>query len=532
MNTRTMRRRWAKALYAVALTPVPLALLSAAPAGAQTVTAVMQSGLRMLDPAITTISMTTYHGYMVYDTLIALDSNYQVRPQMADWVESSDGLTYTFTLREGLKWHDGNSVTSEDCIASIKRWAEQDKMGQMLMPMVADMQAVDDRRFQIVLKEPTPLVLQGLSKIGGPVPFMMPKRLAETPSTEPIKEQIGSGPFKFVASEFRPNTKVVYEKNQDYRPRPEPADWTAGGKVVNVDRVEWVTMPDQMTAVNALTNGEIDYIEVMPFDLLPIVQSNDELRVHLIGKLGYQTVYRFNFTQPPFDNKQLRQAAMYAVGQEDVMKAAVGNPDYYSTCGAILGCGGPFGDASGTDWVVKQDLDKAKALLKEANYDGKPVVLLHATDNPNLSAQPIVIAQALRKAGFKVELQSMDWQTLTFRRTSNKPIEEGGWSIFVTNWPLTDMLDPLRYPAVAANGEKAWFGWPDIPEIERLRDEFSKTSEPARQKTLAQDIQRLALDEGVIVPLGQYLVPSVYRKKLSDVIEAPVAVFWNLKKAP
>src|SRR5690625_4261996 len=219
---------------------------------AQTVSAVMQSGLRILDPAITTVNITNYHGYMVYDTLVSLDSNYEVQPQMAEWEVSDDGREYVFTLREGLKWHDGEPVTSEDCVASILRWSEQDKMGQMLMPMVEELSPIDENSFKVVLEEPTPLLLQSLSKIGGPVPFMMPKRLAETPSTEQIKEQIGSGPFKFVANEYQPNIKAVYEKNEDYVPRNEPADWLAGGKVVNIDRVEWVTMPDQMTALNSL----------------------------------------------------------------------------------------------------------------------------------------------------------------------------------------------------------------------------------------------------------------------------------------
>lgn len=512
------------------LAPIAAALMAAPVAQSQTITAVMQSGLRILDPQITTVSMTTYHGYMIYDTLVSLDSNYQVQPQMAEWEESEDGKTYTFTLRDGLKWHDGAPVTSEDCIASIRRWAQQDKMGQMLMPLVSDMNVLDDQSFEVVLKEATPLLLQGLSKIGGPVPFMMPKRMAETPSTESVSEHIGSGPFKFVADEFRPNVKVVYEKNTDYIPRSEPPSWTAGGKAVHVDRVEWVTMPDQVTTVNALLNEEIDYAEIMPYDLLPMVENADDVEVVLIGKLGWQSVYRFNFKHAPFDQKLVRQAAMHAIGQEDVMKAVVGNPTYYQTCGAVLGCGGPFENTENSDWVVNPDIDKAKELLEEAGYDGAPVVLLHATDNAMLAAQPVVMAQALREAGFNVDMQSMDWQTLATRRTSNKSVEEGGWSIIVTSWPLTDMLDPIRYPAIAANGDQAWFGWPDIPAIEELRNAFVKTADPAEQTELTAKIQQIAMDEGVIIPLGQYQVPSVHSTKLSGIIEAPVSLFWNIKK--
>lgn len=517
----------------------PLALaacLSAAlalptPANAQTITAVMQSGLRSLDPVINTDCMARNHGYMIYDTLLATDANNQIQPQMAEkWQVSADGKTYTFTLRNGLRWHDGAPVKAEDCIASIKRWAAQDKLGQIMMTLVADMKVVDDNTFQIALKEPTALVLSALAKLSGPPPFMMPKRTAETPSTQPIKEHIGSGPFKFVATEFKPGIKVVYEKNKDYVPRREPASWSAGGKVVHVDRVEWVIMPDQMTSVNALLNGEIDYLERAPFDLLPMVEGRKDIKVGLIDKSGWQAMYRFNHLHPPFDNKLIRQAAMYAVGQEDALKAMVGNPKYYNTCPALFGCGMPYESSAGADMIIPSNLEKARQLLKEAKYDGTPVVILHPTDVSSVATHPVVIAQALRRAGFTVNLKAMDWGTLVANRANQEPPAKGGWSIFATNNNIIDIMDPLRNYTVAANGKKAWFGWPDVPKIEELRYKFARTSNPAELKKLAEDIQKLVLDEGVVVPLGQYTFPAAYRTNLSGVIEAPVAFFWNIKK--
>ena len=266
------------------------ALSPQAIAAGKTITAVMHSDLRVIDPGFTTAYITRDHGYMVYDTLVATDANFKIQPQMAEWKVSDDKLTYTFTLRDGLKWHDGKPVTAEDCVASLKRWGKNDGMGQKLMDFTASIEATDDKTITLKLKEPYGLVLESLGKPSSLVPFMMPKRLAETPAGKAIAEQIGSGPFKFVQAEFQPGVKVVYEKNTDYVPRKEPASWTAGGKVVKVDRVEWLTMPDAQTAVNALQSGDIDFMENPPFDLLPVLEANKDLKVETLNKFGFQTL--------------------------------------------------------------------------------------------------------------------------------------------------------------------------------------------------------------------------------------------------
>jgi len=508
-----------------------LAATAAAPLSAQTLTAVMQSGLRVTDPVVTTANITNYHGYMIYDTLLGLDSDFNVRPQMADWQVSDDGKTYTFMLREGLRWHDGTAVTSEDCIASIQRWAQADTTGQMMMSLVAQIRTLDDRRFEVQLSEPTSLLLEGLSQLSTRALFMMPKRIAETPATTPVTEHIGSGPFKFVASEFQPGLKVVYEKNPDYVPRSERARWTAGGKVVNVERVEWVTMPDQMTAVNALLNDEIDYIEQLPLDMLPLVENRSDLRVHVLDKLGVWSFMRLNHLHPPFDNKLVRQAAMAAVAQEDVMRAVVGNPDYYRTCAAVMGCGNLLADTYGADWVVPANLARAKTLLKDANYDNTPVVILQPTDFATLVAQPVVIGAALRQAGFNVDMKAMDWQTLVTRRASQNPPAEGGWNLFASNSILATSGNPITNFTLAAAGRTSWVGWPDIPAIEALRNRFARATDPAERKRIAAEIQQLAIDEGVVMPLGQFLRPAAYHTRLTDLVESPVTVFWNLKKS-
>ncbi|MDU0960804.1 MAG: ABC transporter substrate-binding protein, partial [Bradyrhizobium sp.] len=202
-------------LVASAVLLSPCLAPQALAAGKTTIAAVMHSDLRVIDPGFTTAYITRDHGYMVYDTLLATDANFKIQPQMADWKVSDDKLTYTFTLRDGLKWHDGTPVTAEDCVASLKRWGRNDGMGQKLMDFTASLEAPDAKTIVLKLKEPYGLVLESIGKPSSLVPFMMPKRLAETPQGQQIPEQIGSGPFKFVKAEFQPGVKAVYEKNTD-----------------------------------------------------------------------------------------------------------------------------------------------------------------------------------------------------------------------------------------------------------------------------------------------------------------------------
>jgi peptide/nickel transport system substrate-binding protein len=504
------------------------------PAEAKTLTAVMHSDLRLLDPIITTAYIQRDFGYMIYDTLLAMDSNFKVQPQMADYKISDDKLTYTFTLRDGLKWHDGAPVTAEDCVASLQRWGKRDGMGQKLMNFTASLEATDAKTITLKLKEPYGLVLESIGKPSSVVPFMMPKRVAETPADKAISETIGSGPFKFVAAEFQPGVKAVFEKNKDYVPRKEPASWTSGGKVVKVDRVEWVTMPDAQTAVNALQSGDIDFIENPSFDILPTLASDKDLVIHTLSPLGFQTLGRMNFLYPPFDNLKVRKAAFAAISQKPVLDALVGNPEYYKVCGAVFGCGTPLATDVGSETLVKGDgMAEAKKLLAESGYDGTPVVIMAPGDVVTLKAQPIVVAQQLRDAGFKVEVQATDWQTVVSRRASQKPIKDGGWNMFFTNWAGPDILNPVVNVSTGGLGKAGgWFGWPDDAKLEELRDKFARSSSLDEQKKIAAELQARVYDQVIYLPLGQYTAPSVWRKSLSGVVEGPATpVFWNVDKS-
>lgn len=503
-------------------------------ADAKTITAVMHSDLRVIDPIITTAYISRDHGYMVYDTLLAMDSSFKVQPQMASWKVSDDKLIYTFTLRDGLKWHDGTPVTAEDCVASLQRWGKRDGMGQKLMEFTKSLEATDSKTITLTLKEPYGLVLESIGKPSSIVPFMMPKRLADTPADKAIPEQIGSGPFKFVQSEFQPGVKAVYEKNKDYVPRSEPPSWTAGGKVVKVDRVEWVTMADAQTAVNALQSGDIDFMEQPSYDLLPILTADKNLKLETLNTLGFQTLGRMNFLHPPFDNIKVRRAAFLALSQKPVLDALVGNPEYYKLCGAVFGCGTPLASDVGSETLTKGDgMAEARKELAASGYDGTPIALMAATDVVTLKAQPIVAAQLLRDAGFKVDVQATDWQTIVTRRATQKSPKEGGWNMFFTNWVGADILNPLANVSTSGKGKNGgWFGWPEDAKVEELRDKFSRSTSLDEQKQIAAEIQARVYEQVIYIPLGQFNGPSVWRKSLSGFLDgASVPVFWNIDKS-
>lgn len=508
-------------------------LAVSAPAAAETVLRMVpHADLKNVDPIWTTAYISRNHGYMVYDTLFALDENLEVQPQMVDtWSVSEDGLVWTFRLRDGLLWHDGAPVTAADCIASIRRWGARDGMGQKLMDATAAMAEVDDRTFTLTLKSPYGLVLQSLGKISSNVPFMMPARLAATDPFEQVPENTGSGPFIFVAEEWVPGSKVVYAKNPAYVPRPEDPSFAAGGKRARVDRVEWHYIPDAATAMNALISGEIDYFELPPHDLLPIMEASPGVVVETLDELGNQGWVRLNHRLPPFDDPRMREAVLWAIDQSNYLQATIGNPAYYRTCTAYFGCGTPFESDAGTEALATQDLERARALVAEAGYDGTPVVILQASDIPINNGAALVTAQMLRSIGFETELQAMDWSTLTSRRAISDPVDSGGWNVFITWWIGADILDPVANIGVSGGClERAWFGWPCDAEIEALRDRFARAADQDERRRLAEAVQERAIDIVAYGNFGLWFNPVAYRDNLDGLIKSPVPFFWNVEK--
>jgi len=527
-----MQRSMTRLLAAAALgATVGLGSVGGAGAEETVIRSIPIGNLKVIDPIWTTAYITRNHAYMVWDTLFSLDADGQPQPQMVDtWEVDDEGLTYTFTLRDGLTWHDGEPVTAADCVASIKRWGAKDAMGGALMEYTESLEPVDESTFELVLSQPVGFVLDALAKIDSNVPFMMPERLANTDPDEQITEVIGSGPFRFVEEEWVPGSKVVYEKFEDYVPRDEPPSLAAGGKVVKVDRVESIYMPDPGVAMSAIANGEVDLHESPPTDLLQMVEGNPDVEVVPNDPLGYQLFMVLNHLHPPFDNKEVRQALLWGIDQEEFMAAVVGDPERYQTCPAVFGCGMANESDAGAESLMAFDAEKAKSAIEAAGGGGHPVTLLDPADNATLHPAALIATQSLRRVGFDVQVEAMDWSTLTQRRASKNPPDEGGWNVFVTNATATGIANPLTHNFVK-NCEQAWYGWPCEPKIVEFSREWALEADEDKRRAILDEIQRLHLDNVTYIPLGQYKPAIIYRKELSGVIPGPAVFYWNIEKA-
>ena len=511
-----------------------IALCCAGPALAQdkVLRVVPHSNLAILDPIWTTAYMSRNHGYMIYDTLFGTDENGKVRPQMVDsWTESPDHRLWTFRLRKGLEFHDGKPVTGDDVIASLQRWGKRDALGSALMQFVQRMDSPAPDTFRMFLGEACGFVLEALAKPSSVVPFIMPRRIAETDANKQIDEHIGSGPFTFKRDEFKPGDKAVYLKNARYVPRSDPPSGSTGGKHVYVDRVEWnLALRDAQSQVAALQRGEVDILEALPFDFVEAVRQDSRLQMPRFDTIGRGYVARFNALHKPFDNPKVRQAAIAAFAQEPFLRAQVGVKDLYRPCGALFVCGGPYASTAGSDLQMKGGIKKAQELLKSSGYDGTPVVLLKPTDLLSIHKLPDVAAQLLRQAGFKVEVLAMDWQSLVARRAKKDAPDKGGWNLFITAFWAFDLWDPIANPMTDARGEKGFFGWVADDRLVELRNRFMRATDLAEKKKLAEQMQLRAYEVGTHAPLGQYDQPMAARKAVSGFFVTNGNLYWNLRK--
>ena len=490
---------------------------------------VPQSDLKILDPIWTTAFVTRNHGYAIYDTLFGVDAQGKIQPQMVDtYTASLDGKVWTFTLRDGLAFHDGKPVTSADVIASIKRWGQRDNLGQKMTAALGSFEAKNDKTFVMTFKDPFGLVLEALSKPASVPPFIMPKSVAETPADQQISSTVGSGPFIFKRDEYRPGERIVYIKNTKYVPRKEPASGTAGGKVVNVDRMEWVVLNDAQTQANAIVNGEVDLIEWLPAEQYAALKANPKIDfANLVPKGSF--ALHLNHLIPPFNNPKIAQAAFMALNQEALMRAQMVSRDLYNPNPSFYPTGSPYWSDKTSYFTGKPQFDRAKALLKEAGYKGEPVVILYPANFAVLNKFPPVLAALLKQAGFNVELQSMDWPTLVARRAVKT--QQGGWNAFITGWNLPDTVSPMFYAPITGNGEKGWFGWPTDDQLEQLKTEFLNTRDEDKRKALAASIQERVYDAGILAPIGEYKQLTAIRKGVvSGIVTSPVGVFWGITK--
>ncbi|HZF77374.1 MAG TPA: ABC transporter substrate-binding protein [Acetobacteraceae bacterium] len=505
----------------------------AQPASNRVLKMVPQANLTSLDPIWTTANITRNHGYMVYDTLYGMDAAFRAQPQMAEGhAVEEDGRRVTITLRQGLRFHDGEAVRAADCVASLQRWMKRSPIGQKLEEFTDAVEADGDRRIVFRLKRPFPMLVPALAQVSNSPAFIMPERLARTDPFQQVREVVGSGPFRFVPREFNSGSLVVYERNPDYAPTPTGTpSLTAGPKRVHFDRVEWHIIVDASTAAAALQTGEMDWYEQPPPEIQQLLRRNRQVSIEPIDPLPLTGILRFNHLHPPFNDRRMRQAILPAINQSDFMSAVVGtDPSLYMTDVGAFTPGTPLANDAGLGPLRgPRSLDRARALMREAGYTNQPMRLIGPTDILAPSAMTQVAADLVRRLGFNADIVLTDWGTTVQRRTSREPVDRGGWSMLLTAFSSFDFVDPAAHFPLRGNGVNAWPGWPSIPRLEELRDAWFVAPELPAQQRIAREIQAVAMEELPYVPVGSYLSVTAQRRNLADRVPG-LALFWGIRR--
>jgi peptide/nickel transport system substrate-binding protein len=469
-----------------------------------------QANLSSLDAVAGTQYVVRNAALMIWDTLYGVDATNTPKPQMAEGHEvNADFTVWSFKLRSGLKFHDGEPVLSKDVVASLNRWMVRDTMGQQIKARLDALEAVDDRTIRFRLNKPFSKMLFALGKSNAPVALIMPERIAKTDPFQLIKEYVGSGPMKFNTAEWVPGAKAIF------------------------DRIEWIIIPDAATAGAALQNGEVDWWENPVADLVPLLKRNRNLNVDIGDPLGNIGSFRINHLNPPFNDVRVRRAVMMALSQADYMQAVVGDDaNLWKTCPSFFTPGSSMYTEEGGD-ILKgpRDYEGAKKLLKEAGYNGEKIRLIVPTDVAITKAEGEVTADLLQKIGMNVDYVATDWGTTGTIRAKKDPVDKGGWNIFHTWHAGADCINPAPYTALDAGGDKAWFGWPKSDAVQKgIADWYAAPDEVAEKKAIV-DINKASFENVTYIPTGFFLQYTAWRKNVSGIVKAPFPVFWGVQKS-
>jgi len=467
--------------------------------------------------------------------LYGMDEELVVQPQMAaGHVIEDDGRRWVISLREGLRFHDGTPVLARDVVPSVKRFCVRDTFGQALRAVTDEIAALDDRRLVFRLKKPFPHLAQALAGGSSLTPCIMPARLAETDPFKQVTEMVGSGPFRLVAHEHMAGHRVVYERFADYVPRPDgKTSFLAGPKHVHFDRVEWAIIPDAATAAAALRSGEIDWWEVVAADFVPMMRADPKLRVSTSKLMTAIGLMRFNQLHPPFDNLAVRRVMLGVIDQAAAMQAVAGDDpkDWVARIG-LFGPDMPLANDAGIEVMTgPRDPGKAKRDLAAAGYRGDPIVVLDPADIGELHALSLVGADALRQAGFNVEVVSLDFGSVVRRRFNREPPAKGGWNVTCTLMDSSYAFSPPGAFPLRGNGAASpTWGWSVSRRIEELLQAWYDAPDLAREKAICRDLQTALWNDVPYIPMGQYSQQTAYRRTITD-MPTGFPLFYGVRPA-
>jgi len=474
-----------RSLLAAALA-APLARPALAqPSRARTLRFMPQAALANLDPIFSPSTIITTHAYCVFDTLYGANRALQPRPQMAEGHSvEDDGKRVKIRLRDGLRWHDGESVRATDCVASIRRWASRDGFGQILMRATAELSAPDDRTIEFRLHRRFPALFDALAKPGASPCFMMPERIANNPGDRSLglEHMIGSGPWR-------------------------------GG-----------------TAAAALRTGEIDWIEYPLPDLVPVLERDRNTQTQIYDPNGFLGFLRFNHLHPPFNDVRVRRAIRDVIVQSDFM-SAVALPGDWQECHAMFPCGLPGVVEFPPPARGEAAMERARAALREAGYAGEPIIHINPSDFPAVTQQGRLTVELMRRLGVNMQPIESDWASILARRNNRNPPAQGGWHLHNTNGPAATIANPAVSFAIRMNGQAAWPGWPTDADAEAQVEAWINADDQAAQNAAMRRLQGITWESLPFAPTGLFRLRTAFRRDLTGVLQGPNPFLWNLRRA-
>jgi peptide/nickel transport system substrate-binding protein len=294
--------------------------------------------------------------------------------------------------------------------------------------------------------------------------------------------------------------------------------------------LSWI--PDQATAAAALQNGEVDWLEIVLPDLLPILRKNPNLVTAINDPVGLVGFLGMNHLFPPFNDVRARRAILMALSQEDYMRAIVGDDNrLWKPMPGYFPPGTPLYTEEGGD-ILKgpRKVDAAKRLLADSGYGGEPVTLMAAQDLPHHKTWGDVTVDLLKRLDMKADLAAVDWGTVVARWAQKSPPRQGSWQMAVTSYFGVDFADPSS-SFLRANGNERGNGWAHNPQIEAEITAWYNATGLDEEKTIAGRLNGLAMDHVLYAPLGVMLRHYAWRKNVNGIAQAPLPLFWGVSKA-
>ena len=466
----------------------------------------------------TTASGTDQVNYNVVEMPMDLDNDTVLQPLLVDkWGVSDDGLTWTFTLREGLTFHDGTPVTARDIVGVMNRIKDEGSFINYIKDnfgpeSFADFVQLDDNMtFSLHLIEPTAMA----TVVFGPQ-HIQPSITSEAWWSRPQDEVqtgtvIGTGPFTF--KEWEPGAFWIMERWVDFKPRTETASGRVGKKTAYFDTVRWIEIPDETTRVAALTAGEVDVVQEFGQDSAEEVDANPKLTLLTIA-IPNQPQGIMNFQKEPFSNVEARRALMMAYDYEKAMRAGVGPEKYWRLCGTISVCGTAFESQRGLEGIyLAKRIDDARAIIEAEGYAGTTVIVLSAEERSVMRGGANVAREVLEDIGFKVDFRAVDWPTIGSMR---KTVDE--WDFFIT-WQGPNRVGQYGPLSDSFMDKDGWYNMYDDPigEMARLKAALGRTTSAEDAKVILGDIQQLFYDDAIFLRLGEFFGTWGKREELKFV---------------